>query len=150
MVCNDDIMLSQKFPNQRRLFKMKATKVLAMILVLAMTCLLFAACNPPKNNGADTGKATDTAAETAAALTIVGEWASEDYDGAYVYTFNEDGTGNYDVSGTDMPFTYTAENGKLSILYDGNTAPFETEYTLTETALTLKDSFGDDVVYLKK
>lgn len=49
-----------------------------------------------------------------------------------------------------MPFTYTIEDDKLSILYEGNTAPFETTYKVSDNTLTIKDSFDADVVYNKK
>ena len=79
-------------------------------------------------------------------VTLVGEW---DYNG-FVYTFNEDGTGNYNALGATMEFTYTTEGTKLSILYDGTTAPFETEYKIEDNKLTIKDSFDEDVVYNRK
>lgn len=62
----------------------------------------------------------------------------------------EDGSGNYDAAGVAMPFTYTIEDDKLSILYEGNTAPFETTYKVSDNTLTIKDSFDADVVYNKK
>ena len=116
---------------------MKATKTLAFALILAIACLLLAAC------GAGAGG-------EAAGDPLVGSWASEDFDGAFIYTFNEDGTGNYDASGTDMPFTYTAEDGMLSILFDGDTMSLDTEYTIDGTKLTVKDSMGEDVIYNKQ
>ena len=79
---------------------------------------------------------------------IVGSWK---YDsGDYVYTFNEDGTGSYNVYGNDMLFTYTTEESKLSILYNGNTAPFETEYSINGKTLNIKDSFGNDTLYTRQ
>jgi len=78
---------------------------------------------------------------------IVGVWA---YNNSYIYTFNEDGTGNYDAAGTKMEFTYTTEGEKLSILYTGNTAPFETTYTIEGDTLNIKDSFGNDTIYKRK
>ncbi|MBQ1351880.1 MAG: hypothetical protein IIY71_04070 [Oscillospiraceae bacterium] len=113
---------------------MKVSKALALILVLVLACSLFAAC------GAGGGSSNP----------LVGDWASETFDGKFIYTFNDDGTGNYDAAGTAMPFTYTDEDGKLTILYDGNDIPFETEYTISGKTLTIKDSLGNDVVYNKK
>ena len=117
---------------------MRSTKLLAIVLMLVIACVLLAACG-----AADGG-------ETESANPLVGDWASQDYSGAFIFTFNEDGTGNYDAAGTQMPFTYTAEDGQLSILYDGDTLPFESEYTVEGTVLTMKDSLGEDVIYNKQ
>ena len=83
---------------------------------------------------------------------IVGQWeyTEEGVDGAFVYTFNEDGTGNYDMAGTVKAFTYTIEGNTLSILYEGDTEPFELPFVVTDTTLTVKDSNDEDVVYNKK
>jgi len=117
---------------------MKKASILTIVLVLAIVCSLLAAC---ATTGDDTAAGGDT---------IVGAWASESFSGAYVYTFNEDGTGNYDAAGTDMPFTYTIDDSNLSILYDGDTLPFETVYTIDGTTLTIKDSLDNDVIYHKQ
>ena len=78
---------------------------------------------------------------------IVGKWK---YDGAdYTYTFNDDGTGDYDAFGTKMEFTYTIDGDKISILYTGNTAPFETTYSIDGDTLNIVDSFGGDTLYKK-
>ena len=37
---------------------------------------------------------------------------------AHIYTFNKDGTCNYDVSGNNMKCTYKVDGNKLSILYE--------------------------------
>ena len=76
---------------------------------------------------------------------IVGKWQSKEYS-SYVYTFNEDGTGDY--SGTK--FTYTTEGDKISIKYEGSTAAFESTYEIKDNELNIKDSFGKDTLYTKK
>lgn len=78
---------------------------------------------------------------------LVGSWASEDFDGAFIYTFNADFTGSYDAAGTDMPFTYVAADGKLSIQYEDTDVPWETQFTVADGKLTVKDDLGEDVVY---
>ena len=78
--------------------------------------------------------------------TIIGKWGH----GSFVYTFNEDNTCSYDALGTLMKCTYKVEDNKLSILYEGNTAAFETTYTISYNKLTIKDSFGEDTVYDRK
>ena len=47
-------------------------------------------------------------------------------------------------------YEYKVEDNKLSILYEGNTAAFETTYTISDNKLTIKDSFGEDTVYDRK
>ena len=77
---------------------------------------------------------------------LVGKWAH----GSFVYTFNSDKSCSYDVAGTKMECTYTIDGDKLSILYKGNTAPFETTYKIEGNTLTIKDSAGSDVEYTRK
>lgn len=78
--------------------------------------------------------------------TIVGKWAH----GSYVYTFNSDKTCSYDAAGTLMKCTYETDGDKLSILYDGNTASFDTTYSIDGNKLNVKDSFGSDTIYTRK
>ena len=95
---------------------------------------------------------SDPAAETqkadAADTGLVGSWEYE--SGGFTYTFNEDGSGVYDVAGTKMKFTYTAENSVLSITYEGSTAPMQLEYVLSGDTLNVKDSAGNDTIYHRK
>ncbi len=79
---------------------------------------------------------------------IVGSWKSE--YGDYVYQFNEDGTGSYNVYSTKMEFTYKTEGKNISITYNGNTIPFETEYSIDGDTLNVIDSFGNDTLYKKQ
>ncbi len=79
---------------------------------------------------------------------LIGKWEYE--SGGYVYTFNEDGTGSYSYAGVEAKFTYTTEDNKLSITYDGSTAAFETTYTIDGDVLNIKDSFGNDTIYKRK
>lgn len=78
---------------------------------------------------------------------IIGYWKNDELGYDFIYTFNEDGTGEYDAAGTIMEFTYKTDGNKISILYTGNTASFDTEYELDGDTLNIKDSFGDDTFY---
>lgn len=95
---------------------------------------------------------SDSAAETAKADAaesgLVGSWEYE--SGGFTYTFNSDGSGVYDVAGTQMKFTYTAENSVLSITYEGSTAPMQLVYVLSGDTLNVKDSGGNDTIYHRK
>ncbi len=76
---------------------------------------------------------------------IVGKWALSNFE----YTFNEDKTCQYDAAGTIMKCTYEIDGDKISILYDGNTEPFETTFEINGDKLNVKDSFGNDTIYEK-
>ena len=78
---------------------------------------------------------------------IVGDWKTSLADYDYIYTFNSDGTGNYNAAGTDMKFTYKLSGDKISILYDGDTVSFDTTYSVDGDTLNVVDSFGEDTLY---
>ena len=103
--------------------------VAAMILVAGL--FILTGCNNNNNNSSKNP--------------IVGKWQSKDYS-SYVYTFNEDGTGDY----SGMKFTYKTEGDKISITYDGSTAAFESTFEIKGNELNIKDSLGNDTIYNKK
>lgn len=96
-----------------------------IVAVLLVTFVSLTGCGESKKKG------------------IVGKWAQ----GKYVYTFNEDKTCQYDASGTIMKCTYETEGDKISILYEGNTLPFETTFSIEGNTLNVKDSLGNDTLY---
>ena len=68
----------------------------------------------------------------------------------YTYTFNEDGTGKYELRTTSMEFTYEIKDGnKLAITYTGSTAAFESTFEINGDTLNIKDSLGRDTIYKK-
>ena len=78
---------------------------------------------------------------------LIGSWAN----GSYIYTFNEDGTCSYDYGSLGgMECTYKTDGDKISILYTGNTTPFETTYSINGNELNILDSFGNDTIYTRK
>lgn len=79
---------------------------------------------------------------------LVGKWTYE--SGSYTYVFNDDGTGSYEYGSNKKVFTYTANEGKLSILYNGNTIPFETTFEIEDDKLIIKDSYENDTVYIRQ
>ena len=107
----------------------KHFKILVFAAVLFLGVFMVTGCGKDKN-------------------TIVGSWAHD----SYVYTFNEDKTGNYDYgnSGKGMEFTYEDNGTELSILYTGNTEPLVLKYRKEGNKLIITDSFGKDVEYVKK
>lgn len=109
----------------------KTLKVLAIVAILFSALFALTGCEKSKSSNP-----------------IVGTWKYE--QGDYTYTFKEDGTGDYSFSTTKMEFTYKAEDGKLSITYNGSTAPFESDYEVNGDTLNVKDSFGKDTIYKKQ
>ena len=79
---------------------------------------------------------------------LVGKW---EYSSSIAYVFNNDNTCSYEFYGQSRTCTYEMKDeNKLSILYDGDTDPFETTYTIDGKKLIIKDSFDNDVIYTKK
>ena len=64
-----------------------------------------------------------------------------------MYTFNQDGTGEYDLVGEKLGFTYKTNGNILSITFANQTIPMDVEYTVNADALTIKDVTGADLVY---
>ena len=81
---------------------------------------------------------------------IVGKWEAKLGTYSYVYTFNADGTCQYDAAGTIMKCTYKTDGDKLSILYDDSDVSFDTTYSISEKKLNVKDSMGNDTIYNRK
>ena len=63
------------------------------------------------------------------------------------YTFNQDGTGQYELLGEKLDLTYKTNGNILSIMFAGQNIPMDVEYTVNAEALTMKDVTGNDVVY---
>ena len=134
----------------------RSTKLVSLCLAASLVALPLTACGGnTANNTADTN--TPSAASSAAAPSattatgkdaLVGSW--EYQSGGYTYTFNADGTGTYDVSGNLMKFTYEATDSKLTITFDGNTAPMTLDYSISGKVLNVKDSSGNDTLYNRK
>lgn len=94
-----------------------------------------------------------TVEETAAAAKvedtdIIGTWEFE--LGGFTYTFNDDGTGKYEVVGGLMTFSYEADGSKLTLNYDDGLPSAELEYSIDGDTLNIRDSAGNDTIYHKK
>ena len=119
----------------------KIIKNIFLVLVIMIGVITLTGC------GKDTKK--EEKKEESNTPTIVGTWVYKDSD-SFEYTFKKDGTGTYLVGTTEMKFTYETDDNKLSILYDGSTVPFETEYSIKDDVLNIKDSLGEDTLYERK
>lgn len=76
---------------------------------------------------------------------LYGSWRG-DRELTYQYTFNDDNTGEFLVTdGEDevvFGFTYTVDNGTLSILHDQTASIEDYTYELTDEGLLMTDSEG--------
>lgn len=114
-------------------------KFLLVLLTIGVSLILVACGNKNVQPASDGNSVTS----------IVGYWKNDDFlpGTEFIYSFNEDGTGNYNVSGSDMPFKYVLNGKKISIFYDGNDVPFETDFEIKDNILNVKDSIGNDTLY---
>lgn len=110
----------------------KVCLLITLVLVMIASLFSLAGC------GKDSNKKDENS--------IVGSWEHS----GYVYNFNADKTGSYEVFGNKMNFTYEDDGSKVSITYKGNTIPGTYEYKIDGKKLIIKDSFGNDVIYERK
>ena len=84
---------------------------------------------------------------------IVGTWElyrDEVIEKEIYYVFNEDKTGSYTLYGNTKELTYEIRDNKISIKYSSDTKDNELEYSISGNILTIKDNFGEDVLYKRK
>ena len=114
------------------------------MLVLTALCA-FTVCN--KNDG-NTDSAASVVSEQPA-HPLAGKWQSKDLPD-YIYTFNADGTGQYDMAGKVLELGYTTEEGTITIsFHEEGYTPVTLRYELDGDTLNIKDSFGSDTIYLR-
>ena len=94
-------------------------------------------------------QAQDETAASDESSELIGSWEYEEMEG-FTYTFNADGTGKYDVMGDVIDFTYTDNGDSFTMTYDDVDTPLTMEYVIEGNTLTVKDSLGSDVKYIKK
>ena len=110
----------------------KIVKSLLVFTIIIVSVFTLAGCGKTKDDK----------------TSIIGSW--EYKSGGYVYKFNKDETGSYTAGNVVMKFTYKDDGKKVSILYSGNTTSSDYEYKIEGNKLIIKDSFGNDVEYVKK
>jgi len=113
--------------------------------------------NANANNGANanannsgSGNSAAPAAPESKGTGIVGTFRYVDAETPELtssYTFNQDGTGQYELLGEKLDLTYKTNGNILSIMFAGQNVPMDVEYTVNAQALTIKDVTGGDVVY---
>ncbi len=106
----------------------KTIRTLIALLAVAAVVLSFAAC----------GSKTDAPAETKAAL--AGTWNANEAEGC-AYTFNEDGTGQWDAGeGMIMNFSYVDNGTSVEITYEGSATSQTWNYVIEGSTLTMTDT----------
>lgn len=127
---------------------MKKLAILLSITFAFLALTALTACDKKTDESASVAADANPAADTKAEeenTGIVGQWKHEM---GYTYDFKADGTGAYLIpDGDPMKFTYTAENGKLSLSYEDTTQPTVLDYEIKGKVLNVKDSFGSDTLY---
>ena len=108
--------------------KKKIISIFAIVAIIAVSLIGLTGCGQKADNK----------------KSIVGDWEYKN-GGGYIYHFNEDGTGTY--MGT-MKFTYTENNGAVTITYDGMDNSLQG--TWDGDVLNIKDSLGSDTIYNRK
>ncbi len=116
---------------------------------------------PKETEAAATEKETEKATETEVATEVktetekeaavtdgsplVGEWTLE----MFVFKFNDDGTGDYIIAGTSMPFTYEDHGDSVYVKFDGDDGGEEHGYRIDGDTLYFEDSTGEEVPYTR-
>lgn len=91
----------------------KAIKLLAVISAMATLCS-FAGCNRNNENSGNGGQVSSVSEQSLDPL--AGQWQSEELSD-YIYTFNGDGTGKYDMAGKVLELNYATEDGKITLTF---------------------------------
>ena len=131
---------------------MKKTVLRQLSLVLSLCFLLLPLCACGDSEPAATPPAqTPVGTESSVPYTepaIIGSWV---WDGGwdYTYHFHGDGTGSYTYGDQEMLFDYTDNGDHVVIQYRDVTEPNVFRYEVNGTVLSIEDSFGQYVTYLK-
>lgn len=124
----------KKSKNSRRISRLTLILIIAAVIILAISIILLAIIpRHPRCSG------------------LVGSWiyAGTDYEGDYIYTFQNDGNGNYLTPAGNYSFVYINDDDFISLLYAGNTDYGLYPYSISEDGetLTITDSNNDPIVY---
>ncbi len=96
-----------------------------------------------------TERSTEAETEKEAAATdgspLIGKWTLEMFE----FQFNEDGTGDYLIMGTSMPFTYEDHGDSVYVKFDEDSNGDEHKYRIEGDTLYFEDSMGEEVAYTR-
>ena len=129
--------------------KNKTILRISAIAIAAASVFMFAACNKNDNDSEQSSQTSVVSEPSEPADPLVGKWQAETLP-EYVYTFNADGSGQYDMAGTILEMNYSTENGKITMNYTTEGYSSVTlDFILEGDRLNIKDSFGKDTFYVR-
>ncbi len=96
----------------------------------------------------NTQKPTQKQASKNTSSSLVGTWNWE--GGVFAYVFKKDGSGVYKTGSERYYFTYKTKGNKIIIKHTDVKNLTKLKYRIEGKKLIIKDSSGDDVIYIKK
>ena len=113
-------------------------KLLLILISTILSCILFYGCSSDTvSRESDEEETTQSGNDSS----IVGIWSESIFDSGYI--FESDGTG--EDTFWELTFTYTADGGKLVIIYDSDTyGTVSYEYSVNGDILFMKRIAEDE------
>lgn len=132
-------------------------KVWSLVICLLIVSSFSVGCSKDKTQNEQTGASSqsdgasvdDIKDDEDSQSALVGSWKSVTMSDA-IYTFNADGTGEYEFYGNKSPFTYTDNGDSVEIKYETDTVASVFKYIVEDNELNIEDSFGEMYTYKKK
>ncbi len=135
----------------------KAVKygIIALAWIIYIAIGLSGSVNSSDKSGSTSGSISSSSStgNTAAydsSKPLVGKFEAAGFSGLF-YTFNEDGTGEYELLGEVIKLNYSIKDGKLVIeFHSDEMGTMTVDYKIDETKLSMKDITGSYVDYIRK
>ena len=123
-------------------------KIMKLFAIVSILTMLFAVAGC-HNRTTEESQVSDVSEQTQPLDPLAGQWQSEQLSD-YIYTFNGDGTGKYDMAGNVLDLNYATKDGRITLTFlaEGYT-PVTLDYELDGDRLNIKDSFGKDTFYMR-
>ncbi len=120
----------------------KGVSLIAILLVVIIIFLCIFVFKAIFNNNENANNSNTTInAESKKNSSIIGSWQS----GAFIYTFNEDGTANLSGTGINTQnFTYKIKGNKITLTNIETNSTLEQEYSIKDDQLYI-----GNVIYTK-
>ena len=110
-------------------------RIIKPLLVIFVSILVLTGCKKEKDNP------------------LVGTWdlyRDDKVDQEVYYTFEKDNKGSYTIYGGTRELTYELKDNVIVITYVGDSKSSETDYSIRDDILTIKDGFGDNITFKKR
>ncbi len=138
--------------------KRSFTVKISAVVMAAISIAAFAGCGSDdssdtsgKTSGSvSSSSSTGNASAYDSSKPLVGKFEAAGLSGLF-YTFNEDGTGEYELFGEVIKLNYSVKDGKLVIeFHSDEMGTMTVDYKIDETKLSMKDITGNYVDYMRK